>query len=105
MVRKSPAVVHYRSELAISWNNLGVAYCRTTKATEADAAFQRARDLFTTLAKDYPDELTYRSSLAAQLNNQALALADAGRHADAMPIYAAAIDAQKAARSRVPNSR
>ena len=84
MVRKSPAVVRYRSDLAISLNNLGMAYCRAGKSAEADAAFGRARELFNTLADDYPDELAYRSSLAALLNNQALALAGVGRHADAL---------------------
>ena len=38
---KSPAVVRYRSDLAISLNNLGMAYCRAGKSAEADAAFGR----------------------------------------------------------------
>ena len=90
--------------LAISLNNLGVAYCKAAKPAEADAAFERARELFATLANDYPDELAYRSLLAAQLNNQALALAKAGRHADALPIYTAAIEAQKICLDQAPNS-
>ena len=104
MVRKSPAVVRYRSDLAISLNNLGMAYCRASKSAEADTAFGRARDLFDTLADDYPDELAYRSSLAALLNNQALALAGMGRHADALQIYPTAIDAQRKCCERVPDS-
>ena len=48
-----------------------------------------------TLATDYPDELAYQSSLAALLNNQALALAGAGRHEQAAAIYPEAIEAQR----------
>jgi tetratricopeptide (TPR) repeat protein len=99
-----PGVVRYRSDLAISLNNLGMAYCRASKPTEADAAFGRARELFDTLADDYPDELAYRSSLAALLNNQSLALAGMGRHADALKIYPTAIDAQRKCCERVPDS-
>lgn len=104
MVRKSPAIVRYRSELATSLNNLGVAYCRVNKVREADAAFGRSRDMFAELAQDYPDELSFRSSLAAQLNNQALAMAGMGRHAESLPIYRAAIEAQRTCRERNPNS-
>jgi tetratricopeptide (TPR) repeat protein len=104
MVRKSPAVVRYRSDLAISLNNLGMAYCKANKSRDADAAFGRARDLFDTLADDFPDEIAYRSSLAALLNNQALALAGVGRHADALQIYPKAIGAQRSCFERVPKS-
>lgn len=104
MVRKSPAIVRYRGELATSFNNLGLAYCRINNTAEADAAFGRSRDLFAELAQDYPEELSYRSSLAAQLNNQALAMAGMGRHAESLPIYRAAIEAQRACRDRSPNS-
>jgi tetratricopeptide (TPR) repeat protein len=104
MVRKSPAVVRYRSDLAISLNNLGMAYCRAGKSKEADADFGGARELFDTLADDYPDELAYRSSLAALLNNQALALAGVGRHADALRIYPTAIESQRKCCDQVPNS-
>jgi tetratricopeptide (TPR) repeat protein len=104
LVRKSTAVVRHRSELAVSLNNLGVAYCRTAKPAEADAAFGRARELFATLANDYPDELAYSSSLAALLNNQGLALASVGRHADALKIYPAAIEAQRHCRDKGTDS-
>jgi tetratricopeptide (TPR) repeat protein len=81
-----------------------MAYCRAGKPTEADAAFGRAREPFDTLADDYPDELAYRSSLAALLNNQALALAGVGRHTDALRIYATAIESQRKCCDKVPNS-
>jgi tetratricopeptide (TPR) repeat protein len=97
-------VVRYRSDLAVSLNNLGVAYCRAAKPGEADTAFKQARELFAELASDYPDQLSYRSSLAAQLNNQALALADAGRHAEAISTYREAIDAQVICNDRAPDS-
>jgi tetratricopeptide (TPR) repeat protein len=48
--------------------------------------------------------LAYRSSLAALLNNQALALAGMGRHADALRIYPTAIEAQRICLARVPDS-
>ena len=95
MVRKSPAVVQHRSDLAVSLNNLGVAFCRAGQVDAADAPFTRARELFTTLASDYPSEIGYQSALAGMLNNQALALAEAGRHERAVGIYEAAIKAQR----------
>jgi tetratricopeptide (TPR) repeat protein len=104
MVRKSPMVVRYRSDLAVSLNNIGVAYCRAKKSSEADVAFKRARELFAELSHDYPDEPYYQSSLAAQLNNQALALAEMGRHAEALPIYRDAIAAQQQCSTRSPGS-
>ena len=69
-----PAVVRHRSDLAISLNNLGVAYCRAGRVDESDAPFARARELFATLSSDYPDELAYASVLSgASLDDQALA--------------------------------
>jgi len=79
-------------------------YCHAAKPAEADAAFVRARELFATLADDYPDELAYRSSLAALLNNQALALASVARHTDALKIYPAAIEAQRRCRVKGADS-
>jgi tetratricopeptide (TPR) repeat protein len=104
LARKAPAVVRHRSDLAISLNNLGVAYCRAGRAGDADAAFDRARTLFSTLAEDYPDEVAYQSALAALLNNQALALADAGRHEQALAIYPTAIESQRICWRERPDS-
>ena len=56
------------------------------------------------MRRDYPDELAYQSSLAALLNNQALALAGAGRHEQAAAIYPEAIEAQRQSWQRAPNS-
>jgi hypothetical protein len=100
----APAVVRHRSDLAISLNNLGVAYCRADRGTDADAAFERARELLTALAEDFPEELGYRTSLAALLNNQALALADAERIEEALEIYPAAIESQRISCQRSPRS-
>ena len=104
LARKAPAVVRHRSDLAISLNNLGVAYCRAGQASEADATFERARTLFSTLTEDYPNEVAYQSALAALLNNQALALADAGRHQQALAIYPTAIESQRICWQERPDS-
>jgi tetratricopeptide (TPR) repeat protein len=104
MVRKAPAVVRSRSDLAVSLNNLGVALCRAGRVDESAQPFDRSRELMKTLAADYPDELAYQSSLAALLNNQALALAGAGRHEQAVAIYPEAIEAQRQSWQRAPNS-
>jgi serine/threonine protein kinase/tetratricopeptide (TPR) repeat protein len=104
LARKAPAVVRHRSDLAISFNNLGVAYSRADQAAAADDAFGNARKLFATLAQDYPDEVAYQSSLAALLNNQALALADARRHNDALAIYPSAIQSQRISLKSRPDS-
>ena len=65
MLRRSPAVVQHRSDLAVSLNNLGVAYCRSGQVDAADEPFGRARDLFATLASDYPNEIGYQSAWPA----------------------------------------
>jgi tetratricopeptide (TPR) repeat protein len=104
LARKAPGVVRHRSDLAVSSNNLGVAYCRASRSADADASFERARALLATLADDYPDQVAYASSLAALLNNQALALADAGRHEDALQVYPPAIKAQRECWQRLPSA-
>ena len=95
LARKSPGVVRYRSDLATSLNNLGVLDCQTNRTADADAAFSRARKILATLTDDFPDVELYRDSLAALLNNQALALAGAKRFDEALRIYEAAIDKQQ----------
>jgi tetratricopeptide (TPR) repeat protein len=104
MVRKGPAVVRSRSDLAVSLSNLGVALCRAGRDDESAEPFNRSRELMTTLVTDYPEELAFRSSLAALLNNQGLALAGAGRHEQAVAIYPEAIEAQRQSWRRAPNS-
>jgi hypothetical protein len=98
-------VVRYRSDLAISLNNLGVAYCRIKNSGEANNAFTCARELLGDLSRDYPDEPYYQTSLAAQLNNQALALAEMGQHSEALSIYRDAIAAQQKCCERAPGSQ
>jgi tetratricopeptide (TPR) repeat protein len=83
---------------------LGVVYCRDAKATQADAAFAKARELISVLADDYPEETIYRSSLAALLNNQALALFDAHRYQEAVNAYQDAIAMEIQCRHRFPDS-
>jgi len=104
MVRKAPAVVQHRSDLAVSLNNLGVAYCRAGQVDAAEKPFGRARELFVTLASDYPSELGYESALAGLLNNQALALAGASQHQRAVGIYEAAMKAQRRCLQQAPDS-
>jgi tetratricopeptide (TPR) repeat protein len=104
LVRKAPGVVRHRSDLAMSFNNLGVAYCRAGRPADADDAFRRSRMLLSALADDYPDQLAYTSSLAALLNNQALALAEAGRLEESLQIYPAAIEAQRQCWQRLPHA-
>src|SRR5262249_40870116 len=88
--------VRYRSELATSLNNLGVQNCAAGRMADADAAFDRAKELLTTLADDFPEIADYRDSLAALLNNQALSLAGAKRFDEALKIYEESIDLERA---------
>jgi hypothetical protein len=90
--------------LAVSLNNLGVAYCRAGQVDAADEPFAKARDLFANLAGDYPSELAYQSALAGLLNNQALALAGVGRHERAAGLYEAAVKVQRHCWQQVPTS-
>ena len=45
LTRKAPSVVHHRSDLASSLNNLGVYFSRVNRADDADAAFNHARSV------------------------------------------------------------
>jgi tetratricopeptide (TPR) repeat protein len=70
----------------------------------AEEPFGRAQEMFVTLTSDYPGELGYQSALAGLLNNQAVALAEVGRHERAAKVYEAAVKAQQRCWQQSPGS-
>ena len=100
LARKSPAVVQFRRDLAISHNNLGRAYSESGDPGHADESFRQAREILEKLAKDYPDDLNIHSSLAGVLNNCGMMLEQLGKLDDAAAAYRRAIDEQLVAYRR-----
>ena len=65
MTRKAPSVVRHRSELAVSLNNLGVAYCRASGRPMPMRRSNAHARCWPRWPDDYPDQLAYSSSWAA----------------------------------------
>lgn len=104
LVRRSPSIVQYRSELAANLNNLALLQIRIGEVEAADQAFARANRLFAELVEDYPQQLAYASGWAALLNNQGLALARSDRHEQAIKAYQQALIAQERVWKQLPNA-
>jgi tetratricopeptide (TPR) repeat protein len=102
LVRQSPAVVTYRRDLAITWNNLGDARDAAGDPTAALAAFAEAEKLIAVLVSDYPDEVSYRGLYGAVLNNRATRLEAAGDLDAALAAYKQGGEQQRAAFERSP---
>ncbi len=86
---RSPDDVQIRLDLAKCHNNLGEILRQKGDAKSAIAAFLRARAINEKLVKEFPDRPRYRSALADNLVNVALAMQDANP-ADAEATYRAA---------------
>jgi len=104
LVRKSPGVVHYRSELAANLNNLALLSMRSGDPSAAKRAFDEANRLFAALLEDYPSNAAYASGWAALLNNQGLALAQIERYDEAIRAYSQAVVIQKQVEEHLRNS-
>ena len=94
LVRRAPAVVRHRSELAANLNNLALLHIRTSHVEAASEAFTRANQLFAELLNDYPNQIAYASGWAGLLNNQGLALAKLERFDQAAQAYEQAVTVQ-----------
>ncbi len=105
LVRRAPAVVNYRKELAVSWNNLGQALQASgvgQSLTEAVEAFASAEEIVAVLVDDFPEELTFRSLYGGVENNRAMALEAMGDREAALAAYDRAIAQQRVAYQRAP---
>lgn len=104
LFRRAPGVVRHRIELGISLNNVALLHLRHPDLDAAKAAFESADGVFASIVTDYPEQASYRSGWAALLNNQGLALAQAGRLEDATLAYEQSIVHQRRAMALVPAS-
>ena len=104
LVRKSPGVVRYRSELAANLNNLALLSIRLGDIPAASKAFGEANQLFAALLEDYPSNISYASGWAALLNNQGLALANIEHDDEAITAFAQAVEVQQRVWQQLPNS-
>lgn len=104
LVRTSPGIVHYRSELAAALNNVALLYIQTDQKQAADQAFSRANRLFAELLEDHPQQISYASGWAALFNNQGLALAKVDRLETAIKAYRQAVAVQQQVWQTLPES-
>ena len=107
-----PLELQYRSDLALTHNNLGAAYSRTEQLARAAGAYQRAIDIQCELVNAAPSQNSYQRDLAVSFNNLGLVqnelrrvveaeelkeFADAGSH------YRNAIEYQRRAHAGAPD--
>ena len=102
LVRRAPAVLQYRRDLAISYNNLGRLCSQGHDFDKAQAMFQEACTILEELVRDDPAELNYHSDLGGTLNNLAKAMEQTGRTDEALTAYAESIRHQCFALERAP---
>ncbi len=94
-LRKSPSVIRFRCDLAVSHNNLGRLYSKSNQLAKANASFQRAKTIMKEIVDDYPNELSYQSTLGGILNNLGRVLEQLGRLDEATKTYGQAIEHQR----------
>ncbi|HEY6563244.1 MAG TPA: hypothetical protein VIY86_02000, partial [Pirellulaceae bacterium] len=69
LVQRDPADTEFRSDLALSYNNLAASLVRQQDVRGARANYQRAKELLTALVANVPQVPSYRSDLAVTANN------------------------------------
>ena len=69
LVKASPLAGSYRRDLAISYNNLGMAQSRDNRLAEAGASFEKSAQLQDTLLAAQPNDVQTLSNLGSVWNN------------------------------------
>jgi tetratricopeptide (TPR) repeat protein len=104
LVRRAPAVVAHRRDLAVSCNNLGRVLLDSGDLTSADDSLARAQTIFEGLAADYPDAVEYYASIGGVLNNRATIQEKRGKPAQAAVLYEQAVQRLTRARQLAPEA-
>jgi len=94
----------YRRDLAVSFNNLGMAQRRDGRTSEAETSFQKAAQLQETLLASLPTDAETRSNQASVYNNLGVLYDQQKRYADAEKSYRQAIENQRHALDVSPES-
>jgi tetratricopeptide (TPR) repeat protein/tRNA A-37 threonylcarbamoyl transferase component Bud32 len=88
LIKQSPEP-RFRHELATVYSNEGTRASGQKKPKEAEAYYEEARGLLTTLTNEYRSVVAYREMLANVYHNLGKILHDQGRHQDSSKIWRA----------------
>lgn len=97
LVKESPLVGSYRRDMAISYNNLGMAQSRRSRFAEAEASFQKAARSQDMLLVAEPNNAQTLSNQGGVWNNLGMLYDRQHKAADAAAAYLQAIHFQTAA--------
>ena len=86
----------YRSELALTYNNLGAVQSRSGAMAQAAESYARVVDLAGDLVRQSPAQKSYRHTLAVGFNNLGLAQSRLGHATAAEPSFRHALALQEA---------
>ena len=100
LLRLAPLDRAYRRDLAVSYNNLGLAYTRDAQAESAERSFRNALGFQQQLIAENPRDIEIASSLAGAYNNLGIVLEQGGRLDEAAENYKQAVNFQQAAQSQ-----
>ena len=87
----TPPSLEFRSDLAISHNNLGSLLSGTGKSSEAEAEYRKALAIRQKLADDNPAVTDFRSDLAQSRDNLGMLLSGTGKSSEAEAEYRKAL--------------
>ncbi|MCI0463339.1 MAG: protein kinase [Gemmataceae bacterium] len=104
VVRIDPTAPYLRSDLAQAHFLIANEHAGARRREQAARAFEQARALQEKLVSDHPDNPEYRSRLGKTLNNFGLLRLNQQRLDDARPFARRAIEEQRQALARVPQS-
>ena len=85
----------YRSELALTYNNLGAVQSRSGAVAQAAESYARVVDLASELVRQSPAQKSYRRTLAVGFNNLGLAQSKLGHATAAEPSFRHALALQE----------
>src|SRR5262249_12382233 len=90
----------YQTDLAMSFNGLGMAELRLQRSEEAEAAFRRSLELYEKQLEKFPADAVVQSQLAVVHNNLGMALEHADQLEAAAASFSSAVEHQGAACQR-----
>ncbi len=90
-----PTELQYRSDVALTYNNLGAVQSRTKQLSQAAVSYEQAIDIQTELVRTAPSQNSYQRDLAISFNNLGLAQSHLRRAVDAKESFQQALTLQE----------
>lgn len=104
LVQASPQKTTLRRDLALSYNNVGLAFIDRLNFDQASNSLLEAKSILSELHQKYPDDLELAAGLSTTYNNLGLLDERRQRDPDAAGWYVQAINLQKRSLQLAPNS-